>query len=249
MIVVIELLTAKQVQDLLLVDRTTVYRMLKDGRLSGSKIGYQWRFARADVEALLSGGRLTADDESDDSEVLPLHCVQRVQDVFAEVAQIGSVTTDPQGAPLTEISNSCPFCRLVLDTESGRQACQASWRRLASQSDHRPAFATCHAGLQYARARIEVNGQFTAMLIAGQFYAQSPDASEEQARVQRLAREHEIDGQALGQAAGQLRVLDERMLHQIGGWLEKVARTFEDFGRERSALMNRLRSIAEISVL
>ncbi|MBK8935555.1 MAG: helix-turn-helix domain-containing protein [Chloroflexi bacterium] len=33
-----ELLTTKQVQDRLQVDRTTIYRMLKDGRCKASKL-------------------------------------------------------------------------------------------------------------------------------------------------------------------------------------------------------------------
>ncbi|MCA9936705.1 MAG: helix-turn-helix domain-containing protein [Anaerolineales bacterium] len=48
-----DLLTTKQVQDLLQVDRTTVYRMLKDGRITGVKVGQQWRFHRQEVENLL----------------------------------------------------------------------------------------------------------------------------------------------------------------------------------------------------
>ena len=48
-----ELLTTKQVLDILQVDRTTIYRMLKDGRLSGVKVGQQWRFPRSEVEDLL----------------------------------------------------------------------------------------------------------------------------------------------------------------------------------------------------
>ena len=169
--------------------------------------------------------------------------------MFAEVAQVGSVTTSPDGVPLTEISNNCSFCRLILDSESGRLACQTSWRKLAQQSEQRPTFVTCHAGLQYARAPIKLEGQLAAMLIAGQFYALAPDASEEQKRIRRLAEEHELDPEALSDAAGNLPVLDERMSGQIGKWLEKVAYTFEDIGEERAELMNRLRSIAEMSAI
>jgi excisionase family DNA binding protein len=242
-----EYLTAKQVQTLLKVDRTTVYRMLKDGRLSGTKIGQQWRFTRADVDALLSDGHLALTEAPEAEDSLPLHCVQRMQDVFAEVAQVGSVTTSPEGLPLTEISNTCSFCRLILESESGRLACQSSWRKLAHQTERRPRFVSCHAGLQYARAPIDMNGKLTAMLIAGQFYAEPPDADEEQERILQLAEKHEIDNHLLAQAATDLPVLDERMRSQIGSWLEKVARTFEDIGEERVELMGRLRSIAEMS--
>ncbi len=47
-----ELLTTKQIQDLLQVDRITVYRMLNDGRLKGVKIGNQWRFPQSEIDRL-----------------------------------------------------------------------------------------------------------------------------------------------------------------------------------------------------
>lgn len=244
-------LNARQVQEFLQVDRTTIYRMLQDGRLAGAKIGQQWRFERGAVEALLTGDKSTpAVAPGSHAQVLPLPCVQRVQDVFAEVAQVGAVTTGPDGAPMTAISNGCAFCNLILASETGRRDCQASWARLARQSEQRPTFASCHAGLQYARARIELaERELAAMLIAGQFYAQPPDAAEEAARIRALAHKHGIDEDSLSQAARRLPVLDERMRGQIGHWLEKVAHTFEDIGRERADFVNRFRVIAEMSHL
>jgi excisionase family DNA binding protein len=49
-----DLLTTRQVQEILQVDRITIYRMLQDRRLKGVKIGQQWRFARREVERLLN---------------------------------------------------------------------------------------------------------------------------------------------------------------------------------------------------
>lgn len=252
-----DLLTTKQVQDLLQVDRTTIYRMQKDGRLKGTKIGHQWRFSRQEVQALLSGeygvpelpdaernGKITITPQ-----VLPLHCVQPVQDVFAEIAEVGAVTTAPDGQPLTGISNACRFCEMILATESGREACIASWRRLAWQETERPQFVACHAGLQYARARIEVGGQLAAMLIAGQFYADAPDPAEEAARLASLAARHGLNAPQLQAHVRAIPVLDQRKRAQIGLWLEKVARTFEDIGSERAELMGRLNRIAAMSTL
>jgi excisionase family DNA binding protein len=245
-----DLLTSKQLQDLLHIDRTTIYRMLNDGRLTGIKVGGQWRFSRKEVESLLSGaspseGRaptLTTD-------VLPLHCVQSIQGVFAEIADVGSVTTAPDGEPLTTISNSCAFCTLILSSESGRNACIASWRQMAEKPELRHGFATCHAGLHYTSAPIEVNGAFVALLIAGQFYTRPPDAAEEATRVLELAERHGIDPEVLADAAQDIRVLEDAKQSRIGGWLKTVARTFEDIGHERAELMNRLRRIAAMSML
>jgi ligand-binding sensor protein len=181
--------------------------------------------------------------------ILPIHCVQAIQNVFAEVAEVGAVTTAPDGEPLTQISNPCAFCSLILSTESGRQACIASWRELAGKPEHLTRFASCHAGLQYARARIEVDGDFTAMLVAGQFHAAAPTPEEEAALIRRLAETHGLEAQALAEAARELPVLSQKRQARIGSWLETVAHTFEDIGHERSVLMRRLRRIAEMSML
>jgi excisionase family DNA binding protein len=246
-----DLLTSKELQELLKVDRTTVYRMLKDGRLTGIKIGEQWRFSRDEVNALLSGspspGSSPASVGPVLTSILPLHCVQRLQNVFAEVAGTGAVTTTASGEPLTEMSNSCRFCNLILASESGRQACIASWSKLAEQSGHEPQFATCHAGLQYARARIELNGRLEAMLISGQFYAEAPTPDEEATRIQHLAAQYGLDPRALTEAAQEISVLDEHKRARIGAWLQSVAHTFEEIGHERAELMDRLRRIAEMS--
>jgi excisionase family DNA binding protein len=246
-----ELLTSKQVQEYLKVDRTTIYRMLKDGRLTGVKVGQQWRFLRQEVEALLSGFTLSSQDEQSiiSTNVLPLYCIQVVQDVFAEMAQVGAVVTALDGEPLTEVSNSYAFCKQVLASESGRQACINSWRKLAKQTGPQPQFVTCHAGLQYARARIEVNSQFIAMLIAGQFYAHPPDSEEEKGRIAQLAQTHDLDPQELAAASQELPVLDKRIRTQISRWLERVGYTFAQVGRERADMMSRLQRIADISAL
>ncbi|MCG3210212.1 MAG: hypothetical protein FOGNACKC_03843 [Anaerolineae bacterium] len=245
-----ELLTTQQLIELLKVDRTTVYRMLKNGQLSGVKVGNQWRFPREQVDGLLSGNASNdpaAGQTSRAIPVIPLNCVQVIQNVFAEVAEVGAVTTAPDGEPLTEISNCCNFCQLILNSDSGRQACIGSWRRLADQSRRKPEFVPCHAGLQYARARIEVNDTLEGMLIAGQFYAAPPDPAEEQARITRLAQKHGIDETALARAATQLPVLDARKRERISSWLESVAQTFEQISCERADLMGRLQVIAQMS--
>ena len=242
------LLTAKQVQELLHVDRTTIYRMLKDGRLTGIKVGERWRFSEQEVDGLLSGAS-HLDDESlpISADALPLHCMQPVQDVFAEIAEVGAVTANVNGRPLTRISNSCDFCKLIMGSEDGRQACIESWRKLAQSGNQTPDFINCHAGLQYARARIEVGGELIAILVAGQFYVNSPEPEEETERLQALAKKYHIDLELLTRAAEQISVLDARKVPQISGWLERVAHTFEQISSERASLKYRLEQISVIS--
>jgi excisionase family DNA binding protein len=243
------LLTARQAQELLNVDRTTIYRMLKDGRLTGIKIGKHWRFSSREVNDILAGTPSVAGKTTPVFEnVLPLHCIQPIQDVFAEIAEVGTITTDKEGTQLTRISNSRDFCKLILGSDSGRAACARSWKALAGQENTTPEFTTCHAGLQYASAHIELNGEFIAALIAGQFYAEAPNPEEEAQRIHQLAETYQIDETLLSLAAKKISVMEPRKVAQIGKWLEQVAGTFEQISAERADLMGRLRQIAVMSV-
>jgi ligand-binding sensor protein len=112
-----------------------------------------------------------------------------------------------------------------------------------------PRFASCHAGLQYARARIEIGGELSAMLIAGQFYASEQDRDDALEHVESLAGAYGIDPNDLSAAVQDITVLDTRHRAQISAWLKSVARTFEQIGNERAELMSRLQRIAEMSTL
>lgn len=132
-----DLLTAREVQDLLRIDRTTVYRMLRDGRLAGVKVGQQWRFARRSVDGLLAGE--PRDPAGDAAPLLPIHCAQAIQDLFATVAGVGVVALAPDGRPLTQPSGAY---RPERAGDAGR-------------------------GLRWARARVAVGGVHLATLEAG----------------------------------------------------------------------------------
>ena len=245
-----ELLTTKQVQDQLQVDRTTIYRMLKDGRLQGVKVGQQWRFPRPEVDALLTGTPAPSRDTPRLSkEILPVQCLQSIQDVSAEAVEVGAIITDTDGQPITEISNSCTFCNLILSTESGQQACIQSWRELADEHEKLPHFSTCHAGFQYARARIEADGESPAMFVAGQFFTSPVDPAVRQTQIEKLAKKHGLDAAELAAVDGSQRILGDETQVKITHWLQKLADTFTLISLERADMLNRLQRIASISAL
>ena len=223
-----DLLTTRQLQKLLQIDRTTIYRMLKDGRLTGVKVGNQWRFKRQDVEALLSEVPSFESDQPSESITpfsnIPLEAIQIIQDIFAESARVGVVITTFNGELLTELSNCCRFCSLIMASESGRQSCIDLWHELANRPEDQPKYATCHAGLQYVRAGIKANGHFEGMLMAGQFYTNPPETDEEQTRIRQLAKKHGLDVHALSEAAQEISVFDDHKRAQLDEWLENVVR-------------------------
>ena len=243
-----DLLTTKQLQELLKIDRTTIYRMLSDGRLTGIRVGGQWSFPRNAIEQCLINPKttqaVTATETFEPSaDVLPLDCLEPVQDVFAVAADIGAVTTGLDGKLLTPISNSCKFCDLILATPEGRKRCEASWARLAHAGA--PRIEQCHAGLSYARGRIQVGNEFVGMIFAGQFLG---DASKRQTlEFSELARACNISETKLRAAAEEIRVIEPARNQWLLGLLVKVTDTFSHIGQRQLDLILRLRQVAQIA--
>lgn len=245
-----DLLTAREVQELLKLDRTTIYRMLKDGRLEGVKIGQQWRFVRQEVEAILSVTHMSQGEfVQQTSDILPLHCIQPIQNIFAEIANVTAVTVTPDGEPLTEISNPSHLYTLLTSHDSSQQAYRECWQRLASRFEVSTDFVACFAGLHAISTPVILDGAVVAVLIAEQFYADPPDANDVSQHVEHLANTYQINSRELSTAMQSMPVLDSNKRLQFGSWLRRVAETFEHIGQERATLVGRLQSIAAICTL
>lgn len=252
-----DLLTTKQLMQLLHVDRTTIYRMLNDGRLPGVRVGGQWRFSRQAIEAMLGDqngapatelkASKTAAAPRVSTEVLPLYCLQPIQEVFAMTGEIGAVTTDLSGNPLTPFSNPCSFCNLIQGTAKGRALCQFSWKRLAGEREREPRLEKCHAGLTYTRGRIVVQDAFIAMFFVGQFIGDGDTAFASPAHIDRVAQACEVDPQKLQRAADEIRVLPKERAERLLGLVQMMADTYSHIGQERLELLNRLKRVAEIA--
>lgn len=246
-----KLLTTRQVQDLLKVDRITVYRMLNDGRLKGVKIGNHWRFSESEIDRLL--GAEPADDgcleEENPLTDFPSDCVQKVQEIFAGILGIGAITVTLKGEPLTEPTCSNPFCELMLSNEKSRQACQESWRKMALRTTGKPPFQICHAGLCYLRSPIEFEGKQTAWMVSGQFYISSPDREKEEPRFRQLAQKFNIPFSELAEKYRQIPVIDKKKQTLVQEWTPRLAGTVQSILCERSDLLDRLERIAALSAI
>jgi excisionase family DNA binding protein len=249
-----DLLTTRQLQDLLQVDRITIYRMLNDGRLRGFKIGGQWRFSRRDIDAwlqeqqsrpeLLYSSSPSADNRSPSPQSLPLSCVEAILDICAEALGIAAVATDLHGVPLTKVSHSCEFCNLIMSADEGRRRCMAAWK--LSQNG-KP--TSCHAGLLVVSAPIEVGGQLVAITSGCQFANRPLDGQDSPwlSRLPVLAAELDLNAQDLQAATSSICLVPEDVLPRISRLLQRMAGTFSEMGEERLNLLSRLQHIAEMS--
>jgi excisionase family DNA binding protein len=250
-----DLLTVRDVQALLKVDRITIYRMLQDGRLKGVKIGQQWRFQPNEVDRLL--GINQADSESEPVDIqtgFPTHCVQTIQDLFAEVSQISALVVDMQGNPLTQVSHPTRFCQILLSSPSGESACRLSWQSFAHDSapvNGVPGskFFTCLAGLQYIGAPVMDRDTQIGVFLAGQFYWQPPDPREEAERIRRLAASYDVPLNDLQDAARSIPVIPPDQHVRAESWPFIAARAVQSILQERICFIERLQQIANLTQL
>jgi excisionase family DNA binding protein len=246
-----ELLTTKQLQELLKIDRVTVYRMLNDGRLKGVKIGNQWRFAQSEIDLLLGNTQTENQPVDSDNQPtdFPSDCVQKVQEIFAGIIGIGAITVSLQGETLTQPTFCNPFCKLMVSSPGGREACQASWRKMALHTTGEPVYQVCHAGLLNKRSVITLNDRPVAWLIAGQYYITAPEREKERARLEQLSARHYITLGQLADAASNIPIISRHQQEQVQEWTPIVASTVSSILCERTDLVSRLQHIAEISTI
>ncbi|HEY3290954.1 MAG TPA: helix-turn-helix domain-containing protein, partial [Anaerolineae bacterium] len=162
-----DLLTTNQVQNRLHVDRTTIYRMVENGQLPAIRVGKQWRFSESEIERWLLSQTamrptslevvqpqapvITDGSRTDLKQVLPIACVQLIQDAFAEVLGVMMVVTDMKGNPVTNMSNPCGFYTALTRDPQSLAHCLRTWQDLSADPSLAPRFIPSEMGLLCAR--------------------------------------------------------------------------------------------------
>lgn len=166
------LLTAREVQDILNIDRSTVYRMAESGRLPGIRIGRQWRFPSADIRSIADrttttrtgGGLGSAHARADGPD---RRTATAVIDASAELLDAMMVVTDMTGEPVTAVVNPCPWFARHGDEPGVMSQCVSEWRDLAEEHNFQPEFRVGELGFECARAFIRSGRSLVGMVLAG----------------------------------------------------------------------------------
>ena len=243
-----KLFTLRQVQDQLQVDRMTIYRMLKSGRLNGVKVGGQWRFREGDVRHLVAPAADTSDALPAGQTMLPVPCLQAMQQLFSAAAEVAAIAVDREGKPLTEFTNGCAFCDLILASDTGRQRCTKSWAALTRGPDSAPHLHRCHAGLVYARAIIRVDGMPVGAVIAGQALSNSDPAEMDPEQLVELARVCAVPLLRLQDACATIHRLNRAQRDKTLQLLGILGVAASRIGSERQRLAAKLDRIAQITM-
>ncbi len=164
-------LTSQDIQELINVDRSTVYRMAEDGRLPGVKVGRQWRFPADRVAAQLGvAGLSPAPEPSGDGGVRRLlqpDVAQSIADLVGELFGVMAVVTDMEGRPMTTVANPCGYFAAIAEQPGAVEACLSQWRRFVDEPNVAPRWAPTHLGFLCARTFIWVARVPVGMIVVG----------------------------------------------------------------------------------
>ncbi len=253
-----ELLTTQQLQKLLQVDRTTIYRLARRGQIPALRIGGQWRFPRRAVEAWLQqqatvptgeGVELAVSPTAGEVEPapFPLECVQQIQDAFADLLGATLLVTDLGGRFLTEPSRPGGLWSWLLTFPHVRERIQARWRVLAGDPSLQPRFYPDDLGLLWARGLVRVGEGLRAMVLAGGLLPDVwPPTPEE---VGRLAARLQVPESGLYERLHQAPRLDEAGRRRLLTFVQRIADILAHITAEQAALQARLRRIAQLATL
>lgn len=253
-----EMLTAKEMQDRLQVDRSTIYRMAEAGSLPAIKVGKQWRFPADKVEkwfeAQMSNSR---PDKTLSSEfnlkgrtdrlvaLLPVECVQLIQDTFADLLGVMLVVTDIEGKPMTRVSNPCGLFKAVSQVPEALEKCIHSWGTLASDIDLEPRFNQSHLGLLCARAMVRVGTELQGMVVAGCVKPDNWPPDDES--LADIASEFGMDSKILVSHLDEVFELTPKQRTRALGNLQKIANIVAHVVEERRIFVGRLEAISNLT--
>jgi len=252
-----EMLTAKDMQELLQVDRSTIYRMAEAGQIPAIKVGRLWRFPADRVQEWLqaqahapatpspSSSPLSAGDGL--ASLLPLECVQLIQDTFAEALNLMLIITDMQVNPITRLSNPCGLFVAVNRHTNALQKCIEGWQALAATVELEPRFTRSHLGLLCARALVRVGSELKGMVIVGGIAPDDWPPSQEE--IEAIAATFEVSPKVLIPHLEEVYHLEQDRRAWMLSLLQRIADIISHIATERSVLLGKLKTIAQLTSL
>jgi excisionase family DNA binding protein len=236
-----QMLTAKEIQTILEVDRSTVYRMAEDGRLPAIKVGRQWRFPAHKIEDWLSNQQYTLPSAGTQLQTetavsqFPLECVQMMQDTFAEALGVMLIITNMAGQPITRFSNSCGLFAAIGDNDVLWGRCMSHWQEMADSLSLQPQYVESYLGLLCTRAFVRVGTELKGMVFVGGIAPDNWPLPQE--RLHTIAADLGVDAQLVFAHLQDVFFLSPKEKAHVLTLVQKIANVVSHILHERHQLM------------
>lgn len=247
------MLTTKDLQEIMNVDRSTIYRMAESGKLPAIKVGRQWRFPADEIDAWLAGGDqtpkpvdLAAEQAVGDlADMLLPGVTKPLAELLGSIFGVMVLVTDLDGESLIEPANPCGLFKFVHDHPTTNPLCAETWRELGSDPDRLPRFRPTPLGFECARGFIRVGPEVKGMVIMGGIApSEWPPAADQ---VRAIAAELGVSADSIADHIDEVFYLDRSHQAWVLEYLPRISSLFSRIARERSRLVDRLDTIASLA--
>jgi excisionase family DNA binding protein len=266
-----DLLTTNEVQNLLHVDRTTIYRMVESGRLPAIRVGKQWRFPKPEIERWLraqaapppaasapsgtesaasgaqKGGGIPNLSGASLRDLLPAACAQSIQDAFADLLGVMIIVTDMTGQPVTLVSNPCGLYAAIIQDEDALAGCITHWQQMAEAVSLEPRFIPSEMGLLCARGLVRAGNELKGMVFFGGIAPDEWPPTETQIRA--IAAHFNLAPDVIQDNVQAVYRLDRLSRDRVLGYVQRIADIFSHMLEDRNTLYARLQAIASLTAL
>ena len=247
------LLTAKELQEILQVDRSTIYRMAESGRLPAIKVGRQWRFPSDRITSWLGtpeaprGDVIEVESPTPNgslSSLLPGEYVDSMAELLGQLLGVMVVVTDMDGRPISKAANPCGLFEAINENDDAVARCVVSWKQLADQIDLQPRFAPSHMGLLCARSYLRVGTELKGMVLVGGIAPDSWPPSP--AELDGIAEAFGAPPELVRHRVHEVFQLDEEGRQRVLSFLPRMAQMLSQIATERTNHLARLDAIATL---
>ncbi len=248
----VPLLTAKELQAMLQVDRSTIYRMAESQNIPAIKVGKQWRFPADRVELWLktqSSGTSASppapasppQPATVSAPLLPPVQLKLIQDGFALALGAMVQITDINGHPLVEPSKPFGLFLALQPFPSAKQRYETEWRRLAQLPALKPQFTRTGLGLLATRGIVRVGSALQGMVVIDGIAPNdwTPD-------VAALAEYYGVPAEALSPHLDDVYFMDSVKQALVLSLAQHIADIVAHLATERAAMAGKLNAIAQL---
>ncbi|AKL95135.1 two-component sensor kinase [Clostridium aceticum] len=157
-----------------------------------------------------------------------------IQSRLAKLVDVPTIIVDPEGNPVSEISNFTPFCKLIRSSPKGSRKCIAcdAEAGLIAVEKKTPRTYTCHTGLIDCVSPIIVDDHFLGSVLGGQVLIDG-EQTRDTIDIKRISKEFEIPINALEKTLHFIPVVSRQYLQNYVDFYNFLANQIAQMGIHR----------------
>jgi len=164
-------------------------------------------------------------------EIIDIDSLKEVQDNFAKITHLSTITVDENGTPIVSNSNFTDFCLLIRSSEEGYKRCMHcdSMGGYNSLKAGKPVIYCCHTGLTDSSAPIIVDNTYIGCMLCGQVIIKE-NISQQNINAYKLSKELNIPINDLKKAIEKLSVVKYSYMKDAADYLYIFANLIAKMG-------------------